>query len=391
MYISAPDELEDRFPLSSLGQAQRPPLARSSHAAQPLRRYPPFRTSLGQPATGSTNPWPCTTLPCTTQRVSAGDYGTALLAFTDSLCIPLVPQLLRLSPTFVNMAEKLDKLYIALEGPQICAFVSNSQRKNRFWSDEWGQNSAGVLTLGPFKGKRVLEVKWGWKGSYFEPFGSLDNNFSWDKIYIGHTFHQNTTRVIAEYIAHIAHETTHAFTMLHRTGSPLKTIPERVKAAIAEEADTRKTEARILAEITATTAGKMLLGAIAGLTGSTMIWEIQRDFFPGELKRTYLEHFVFSELALEAIQRERLTANDINRINKEVDALKIEFRSSQSIKSAYGQWRYLLRGIDLNWRGLTNRLGGEPRNTNPEKEKLLKMTALHFLGLAKYDRNPTMP
>jgi hypothetical protein len=406
MYIQTREGLEDKFPLSSLGQvqvpqrsaaqAQLPRLARSSRAAQPLRRHPPLRTALGQPATVSANPWPCESPrpPCTTQRVSPGANGTALLWFTDKHCIPnKVPQLLKLSPTFMQQVVELDKRYIALAGPSLCAL----DKAGKSWTTEWAPNEAGVLTKGPFVGRRVLAVWWDAHGSRFEPAGSLDGNRGFDVIFVQppsdpDVAHQNSPRVIAEYIAHIAHETTHAFIALKRTGPPPKAIPERVRAAIAEEVATRRTEAKILAEIVKTAAGSALRGAIAGLTGSTETWQVQRDFFPGPLRRTYLEHFVLTELAVEAIQREKLTAADVARIDGEVDALKIDFPSLRSIKTFYGVNRFHLRGIDLRWRALVQRRGGEPRNGDLEKEKFLQEFAANFfVGLVKYDPVPKKP
>lgn len=397
MYVQAREGLEDKFPLGSLGQAQLPPLARSSRAAQPVRRHPPFRTALGQPATVSLNLWPCLkpAPKCTTDRVSPSAYGTALLWFTDTHCVSnQVPQLLSLSPTFMEKAKKLDERYVAFEGPTMCAL----QEAGKFWRSEWEPNAAGVLTRGLLRGRRVLAVWLGVHGSSFEPAGSLTGNRDFDVIFVGlpsdpDVAHQNSPRVVAEWIAHIAHETTHAFNALMRTGPPPASIPEGVRAAITEEAATRRTEAKILAEITATAAGSALRGAVAGITGSTDTWQIQRDFFPGQQpRRTYLEHFVLSERALAAIQREKLTAADVERIDGEVDGLRLHFTSLRSIKTDYGRFRFMLRGIDARWRWLAQRRKRKLRNTDPEKEKLLQEFAKHFFGgLAKYDPIPRKP
>ena len=101
---------------------------------------------------------------------------------------------------------------------------------------------------------------------------------------------------------------------------------------------------------------------------------------------------LYDERALAAIQREKLTAADVARIDGEVDALRLHFTSLRSIKTEYGRFRFMLRGIDARWRWLAQRLGRELRNTDPEKEKLLQEFAHHFFGgLASYDPIPGKP
>ncbi|MDX2033442.1 MAG: hypothetical protein SF339_22390 [Blastocatellia bacterium] len=323
-----------------------------------------------------------------------------------------VSRLLKLSPTFRYLAAKLDEKYVAFNGPSICAL---SKSGKQFW-DHWAQDAYGVLRGGPFPGRRVLEVTRGVNGSRFVPAGSLDTPGSRDVIEIkgpsiADVDYKDSPRTLAEHIAQIAHETTHAFNWLTHTGPRPAGIPNRVRAAIAEEAATRSTEAKILSEITATSdwlrissdwlrifgdwkkKGRPNPIDLAGITGSTDTWQIQRDFFPSELKQTYLEYFAVSELALAAIQREKLTADDVSRINAEVKALKLHVSSVRALKTDYARVLWKSRNIDARWRALEQHLNRKPRDTDPDKEKLLQHNAhwsFRQLGV-KYDPIPRKP
>ena len=110
------------------------------------------------------------------------------------------------------------------------------------------------------------------------------------------------------------------------TGAPPATIPLRVAAAIAEEAKTRALEATILARSRPPRMAPFSSAAAKGIAGPTFTSDVQRDFFPGKDRLTYLEHFVLSERMLDAIKREKLKPKDIQRIDKEVDAIDLTLR-----------------------------------------------------------------
>ncbi len=97
----------------------------------------------------------------------------------------------------------------------------------------------------------------------------------------------------------VAHETTHAFNRVTRLIKlpSNATRAERISAAIDEELETRKQTNKILSEIKTASKGK-----IDFVRASTERWAVERDFFPGKRRRTYLEHFVFSDLIREQVE-----------------------------------------------------------------------------------------
>jgi len=426
-------------------------LPAGSAATAAVRRHPPFRAALGEPKTARKQAgtsvvaaqkkrWPCEPTPpsCRTSPVSKGEFGAALLHFTDSRCVHTsVPQLLTRSSTFMARVRTLDKQYLALEGPALCKLGSSGSS----WWDEWAPNAQGVLSKGPFAGRRVLTVFYSATGPLFMPAGSIDNEYGYDimvvrlpdgigpdgKPHSGGS--ASSPLVIAQWISAIAHETTHAYNLVTSKSPAPATIPLRVRAAIKEEGDTRRTEARILAEIYRTSVGKRLRTVAVGMEGPADAWLVQRDFFPGDLRRTYLEHFVLNERMVDAIRRERLSASDVARINVEVDAIELHHRpldknltdplpifydpgptrekgaagSSgtrtisrtalfRTVDSDYGKFRFWLRVIDARWKKLLNGLASPPASTDAAREKMAQEHARAFFGgLMAYEAIPKKP
>jgi hypothetical protein len=207
--------------------------------------------------------------------------------------------------------------------------------------------------------------------------------------------------VLVQWISAIAHETVHAHTFVTATGAPPATIALRVAAAITEEAATRALETKILSEIAATASGAFLRAAVKGVAGSTTTSRVQRDFFPGQDRLTYLEHFVLTERMLDAIRRQKLKPADIVRIDKEIDAIDLTLRpldknltdpfpiyydpgvpagkaagggiSSKAlfktITTDYGKFRFWRRVMAARWQALETRLGSMPAPTDLGREK----------------------
>lgn len=413
-------------------------------AARPARRHVPVRAALGQPKTAvapkkqptpQQTRWPCTATPprCLTPAVSTGEFGRALLWFTDEHCVHAsVPKLLAKSKTFMACVVVLDRRYLALQGQALCRHSTAGGD----WMRDFAPNAGGVLTKGPFAGRRVLTTGSSRDGSLFSPAGSVDNAYPYDFIIIrlpdgidpdgkhrtgGST---GSARVVSQWLAAIAHETVHAHNLVTATGAAPATSALRIAAALRDEAATRATEARILAEIAATTAGAFLKASIRGLTGSTAVWRIQRDFFPGSDRRTYLEHFVLNERMLDAIRREKLKPADVERIDKEVDAIDLKHRPLdrnltdpfpiyydpgvpagkaggsgistkalfKTIATDYGKFRFWLRVIDARWKALEARLGGMPAPGAAAREAVGQEHANAFFdGIVRYDAIPPTP
>jgi hypothetical protein len=410
----------------------------------PGRRFAPTRAALGQPAktapakaktlTPQQKRWPCDATPpsCMTPAVSTGQFGVALQRFTDERCVNVnVPVLLKKSPTFMARVAALDKKYLALDGLPMCKL---STAGGSWWND-WAPDANGVLTKGPYAGRRVLTMLYSGSGSLFLSSNAVDNGYGYDLIVIKlpdgigpdgkpHSGGSaSSASVLAQWIAAIAHETVHAFNFVTATGAPPATIPLRVAAAIQEEAATRVTEAKILAEIGAMQ-GAGLRNALKAMAASTAPYFIQRNFFPGNDRRTYFEHFVLNERMLEAIQREKLKPADIERINKEIDAIDLKHRPLdknltdpfpiyydpgtpagkpqgsgispkalfKTIATDYGKFRFWLRVIDARWKHLIATRGTVPRLSDPEREKVAQQHAKAFFGgLSAYSALPVAP
>ena len=294
-------------------------------------------------------------------RVTDGEFGKALA----SIDVPAtVTKLLRLSKTFMDMARTLDKRYVFLWHP------TESRHRRLPTSDN------GVVTSGAFVGRRVLDVKTTTTGTWFQPHEDPDNTGYYDVIWIEKTARGDTGR----WIEMIAHEATHAFHVATRTSAPAKGLADRVRAAITEEIDTRKIEALVLAEIQKTAEGARELKGFAPNTGSTQRHEVERDFFPARSRRTYLEHFVLSELAHEAIKRERLSDEARKAKNVEVAALPIKGFRSRKFASDYAKFRFALRVIDFRWERLRTIHGSDPKAFQRGKETVLQENANAFFG-----------
>ena len=322
--------------------------------------------------------------------VTSGEYGVELEHYVTLHSVPAqVTALLRRSRTYMNMAHTLDRHYIALDGTRI-----------RFdWAAAWSPNNDGVLTAGPFTGRRVLAVWWGSSGSEFLPAGTLDNDFGYDIILLQPPNAFSGDQTIGEWIQIIAHETTHAFTRNTSGGTASASAVDRITAAITDEVNTRITESTIVTEATRGSR----LPAYTSTTGSTNPAQVQRDMFPSALKRTYLEQFVFDELIREAITSEGLSQTDIERHNARVDALTVgdadrvvqspgfilyfdpAINLYNTFNSQYDELRYIQRVIDARWKNHEQNNAGDLDS----KETILQQHAQAFFrGKATYLPRP---
>lgn len=322
--------------------------------------------------------------------VTSGEYGAELDHYTTMFSVPAtVITLLRRSSTYMTMARSLDTHYVALDGAHIPSG----------WAFDWNPNTDGVLSHGPFRGRRVLAIWYGASGSEFLPSGSLDNNYGYDIILLQPPQHFSGDQAVGEWIQIIAHETTHAFTRNTSGSVAPATVADRITAAITDEANTRGTESAIATEATR---GNRLPDYTPS-TGSTNPAQVQRDMFPSSLKRTYLEEFVFDELVRQAISNEGLSQSDIEQHNTRIDALTVEdidgvvaspgfilyfdaaIHMYNTFTSKYDELRYIQRVINARWTRYQQSNAGDL----DVKETILQEHAQAFFnGIISYRARP---
>jgi hypothetical protein len=284
-----------------------------------------------------------------------------------------VVDLLKLSKTFMTMAVTLDKRYVSIWRP--------TQDRHR----QLNTSPAGVVMTGPFTGRRVLDVQESFTGSMFEPYDSPDNTGYYDAIRIKKPDQAETLR----WIEVIAHETGHAFNFVNRRSPPAATMADRIRAAIADEIATRQIAASVVSEIMKTRRGGQQLQGQTPNTGGTAPHTVERDFFPTPLRRTYLEHFVFSELIREAINRERLSQSQIEAKNREIEGMPLKGWRSRSFSSDYSKLRFWLRVIDFRWRRLMQlHRPGTPEFERGKEIVLQENANAFFGGLVRYTPRP---
>ena len=321
-------------------------------------------------------------LRCSTTPVTNGEFGTALKWFANSSCVPDgVVKLLKGSPKFMAIAKTLDGKYIADVGRDL----ELTEPPPTDWEKVWGVTPNGFLIKGTYrgsnvKGRRVLRIMESLTGSSFSPAGSPETLFPYDTIFLQQPSEATDAANIGRWIEVIAHESIHAHHWVSRTGAPPAKLVDRVRASIAEEIATRREETAIVSQILATSLGKKLLKGFKPKPGATDAPTVERDFFPTALRRTYLEHFVLLGLSQEAISRERLTPEDIDRKNKEVERMPISNFRDAKFSSDYSKAQFSLRVIDFRWQKASKlKTPGTP-DFDRLKEQILQEHANAFFG-----------
>jgi hypothetical protein len=337
--------------------------------------------------------------------VSNGEFGNALALFARNAGLPnAVPWLLTQSAAFNAIVQTLDGKYVHLDGPTVP--VS--------WGIDWAPDADGVLTKGPHAGQRMVLVRVSVGGTFFTPWASPDFTHSADTIVI------ETPSLGAApldqrglWLERIVHESIHAHrhvTGLRRSGA---TPAQRISAAIDDEIATRQQEGAIVNDLRTRFPN---FGRYQPTTGSLVPAEVERDFFSGALRLSYLEHFVLGERLdaarrkLEAAfvpnKRSRTATDEISAYNAFVDRIPLEKRPLASYLVPdpiftrpdrdqparflldYPRIRLIRRVIDARWRSVP---GIDRRNAHrdPDVEKMRQEHArLFFAGLASYTRLP---
>jgi hypothetical protein len=324
--------------------------------------------------------------------VSKNDYGDALAWYAKEFDVSDdVFRWLTLSPTYMAIVKKLGKKYVHYKD---------------FVADGWGIGADGVFTKGKYKGRRFFDFEYSSNGTYFAPYGSLDNPLASDVIYLEppNQSHQRGFYTLDEngrWIELIAHETVHAFrhvSGLRRSG---KTASDRIQSGIDDEIATRKAEGKIVGEIRKKS---KKFRKYTPTTGSTDRWAVERDFFPGQQKRNYLEHFVLSErlqAAWAPLSAEEIDADD--KLVASIDLGKHKLAhyvtanptfvdphtgKETSFKSRYACVRFMMRVIDARWRAIRD-LDSRDLDHDAGLEKCRQQHAdAFFEGLATYTPVP---
>jgi len=332
----------------------------------------------------------------TPPRLAPGQFGKAwavsMLYKNDDFGRNLV-KLLKASPSFVKMAEKLDQRYASLwEGDRDHHITEVPKLFDK-----------GVITTGRFQGRRVLEVRSSESGSFFRPFGPFSTG-SYDVIQIDKPAQWN----LGGWVELIAHESAHAFIFAAGQNKlPLNaTLKARIDESIDNEILTRKIEAKVFSEAKSSSAGKKLLDQFSSTTGSFDRAVVERDFAEIGWLNTYLETFVLEDQKLEAIRAQKLDDSTVQSLNAQVDAIPLgkrplatyliaypEFFDPQQNKfrkfvSQYAKARFFNRVLDARWREFNNR----PAKSRDSEENMLKQHAAAFFPTQiNYTKRSTKP
>jgi hypothetical protein len=329
--------------------------------------------------------------------VSTNEYGDALAWYAKEFDVSDdVFRWLKQSPTYMAVVKKLGKKYVHYK----------IKKKPVFVSDAWGMNAEGVFTKGTYKGRRFFDVEYSSNGTYFAPYGSPDNSIGSDVIYLeppdphrqrgAYTLDEN-----GRWVELIAHESVHAFRRVSGLRRSGKTAGDRIQSGIDDEIATRKAEGKIVGEIRKKS---KKFRKYTPTTGSTDRWAVERDFFPGQQKRTYLEHFVLSErlqAAWAPLSGDEVDADD--KLVARIDLGKHKLAhyvtanptyvdpdtgKETSFKSRYACVRFMMRVIDARWRAIRD-LDSRDLYHDAGLEKCRQQHAdAFFKGLASYTPVP---
>jgi hypothetical protein len=323
------------------------------------------------------------------KNVSGGQFGEELNQFSKQESLPdgVLTRLAK-SPTFMNMVRFLDTQYIAFDGK----LIPDSFRV------KWDLQPDGVLGKGPFEGKRVIDIFSTSAESNSAGAGSVGNDWGNDVIRLKKPDSKGD-QLIGDWIALIAHETTHTFNRLKGNSKPSASAADRIRAAIQDEIDTRINESKVTDEATK----KPALPGFFKNVDSTQTHEVQRDFIQANMRKTYLENFVLGERISKAAYKEGLSADERSRRDAKINALPLAQFGSISMQypalityyvketkmyrvfdSDYEELRFIERIIDSRWREY-EKSGGDL----DVKERLLQAHALAFFdGIIAYDPRP---
>ena len=252
-------------------------------------------------------------MPASRSRPAEG-YRDALDAFVRGVrskevrdCLRKADRTLLTSSSFTRIVRRLNKSYAS------AAVLEKAGGVMRFKPD-----ADGLLTTGPFAGRRTLDFNELTDGNRFVRAGSFQLSGTSlphsDSIFISFPMgaivtDEGRTRAIAGFVGSIAHEAVHAFHRVSSAGSPRLPAPrdKRAQAFITEEIATRKKEKVILGEIQKKAKSPQLRSLIKARAATIQLSRpaVERDFVSGS-RLTYLETFVLEDLIQASIREEGL-------------------------------------------------------------------------------------
>jgi hypothetical protein len=335
--------------------------------------------------------------------VTWGEFGKALVRFAGIGHVPnAVSWFLQHSPTYLLIIQALDAKYL---------HFNSGQGLPTSWSTDWEPDADGVFTKGPHINRRMLSIELSSFGSFFQPFSNPENFLPFDVIFLQKPPSQSpdptipvTVKEWGEWIEMIAHESVHAWRHILGKRRAGKTAADRIRAGIDDEIATRKWEGKIVNEL------RNQFGNFRPYqpqTGSILPWAVERDIFPGQLRRSYLEHFVLSERLHEA--RRQLSDDDVKKYDNFVKQIDLSKRPLNSYLAASPQFVHprgkkgevsrfqqdypnlllALRVIDLRWQSVKSLVQEGDLYRDAELEKMRQEHAkAFFAGLATYTQVP---
>ena len=274
-------------------------------------------------------------------------------------------QILQKSLSFSRIVDRLNKEYLSALSLEPLGGI------NQFDPDD-----DGVLTTGPFSGRRSLVFSELTPGNRFLRAGSYktqttafpSSDFIFLKFPAGKiNSEQQRGNAIAQLVAAIAHESVHAFNRVSSGSTSGLSRAKRAEAFITEEITTREKEKAILKQLLSLKSGgkglleilekdtksKGLRKQIENRVGAINLSrpEVERDFVSGT-QLTYLETFVIEDLLQQSIRAEKLDSQAIQKSTGRVNNLLFIGSLDKMLRSAHPE----LLTMDKNTELLTTHL-----------------------------------
>jgi hypothetical protein len=285
-----------------------------------------------------------------------------------------VIKLLRKSAPFMHIVQTLDDNYVWLNNPKL--------------QPAPGDVVHGVLTTGPFHGRRILYIQGGAAAGSFTPFDSPDATIGADLIKI------NNGGADLEVVRSIAHEATHAFHLL--TGShPPTDVDASILAGVTEEIDTRKSEVSIVKDAFPARSAERNAVAQEVAAGYLSRPLVERNIAP-DVGLTYLEVSGFGALLAEAQRNENLSEDQAIDIRKQMDKGPKKFPTHKGPHGFDERSKYALIYVNrkiaiATWQKFQQAFQGREDSDEAakQKERLLQENAHALLdGRIKYSPLP---
>ena len=283
-------------------------------------------------------------MPASRSRPAEG-YRDALDSFVRGVrseevrdCLRKADRTLLTSSSFTHIVRQLNKSYAS------AAVLEKAGGVIRFKPD-----ADGLLTRGPFAGRRTLDFNELTDGNRFVRAGSFQLSGTSlphsDSIFISFPMgaivtDEGRTRAIAGFVGSIAHEAVHAFHRVSSAGPPPSAPRDKkAQAFITEEIATRKKEKVILREIQKKAKSPQLRSLIKARAATIQLSRpaVERDFVSGS-RLTYLETFVLEDLIQESILKDGLEPSTVQQNMTLVARLVFDRPIDTVLQSEHPEW-----------------------------------------------------